>query len=179
MGRRRRQVRLRPNLDLPRDPADAVDVGSHGPDGSPGDLEPAAPAGPGGALSQLMPLITAAGATVQATTISGLYEVQGPAATWTSSPQELSANPAVQYADPAQTVQDLHGAQRPGLHQRRRVAAQRHLGHQCPRGLERHHRLGSGDRRRHRHRHRLQPPRPVSTTSGSTRPRSPRPCCPT
>ena len=60
-----------------------------------------------GALSQLTPLITAAGATVQATTISGLYEVQGPAANLNQLAEELSANPAVQYAAPAQTVQDL------------------------------------------------------------------------
>ena len=53
------------------------------------------------------------------------------------------------------------GAQRPRLHQRRRVAVERHLGHQCSRGLERHHRLRRSDCRRHRHGYRLQPSRPL------------------
>ena len=60
-----------------------------------------------GALSQLTPLIAADGATIQATTIAGLYEVQGPTANLGQLALELSANPAVQYADPAQTVSDL------------------------------------------------------------------------
>ena len=60
-----------------------------------------------GALSQLMPLIAAEGATVQATTISGLYTVQGPAANIGPLAQVLSANPAVAYADPEQMVNDL------------------------------------------------------------------------
>jgi hypothetical protein len=60
-----------------------------------------------GALSQLMPLIAAEGATVQATTVSGLYTVQGPAANIGPLAQALSANRAVAYADPEQTVSDL------------------------------------------------------------------------
>jgi subtilisin family serine protease len=59
-----------------------------------------------GALSQLTPSITGAGATVQATTISGLYEVEGPASNMAQLAEELSANPAVQYAQAVQTVQD-------------------------------------------------------------------------
>ncbi len=58
-------------------------------------------------LSQISPLIAAAGATVQATTISGLYEVQGPAASMTGLAEELSSNPGVQYADSSRTVGDL------------------------------------------------------------------------
>ena len=52
-----------------------------------------------------MPLITAAGATVQATTISGLYEVQGLTAKIGTLSQQLSANSAVQSAAPMQTLQ--------------------------------------------------------------------------
>ena len=52
-----------------------------------------------------MPLITAAGATVQATTISGLYEVQGLTAKIATLSQQLSANSAVQSAAPMQTLQ--------------------------------------------------------------------------
>ena len=60
-----------------------------------------------GASSQLTALITAEGATVQATTVSGLYELHGPAANLDQLALELSANPAVQYANPAQTVSVL------------------------------------------------------------------------
>ncbi len=60
-----------------------------------------------GAISQLMPLIAAEGATVQATTVSGLYTVQGPAANLGQLAGELSANPAVEYAEPVQMVSDL------------------------------------------------------------------------
>ena len=77
---------------------------------------------------------------------------RAPPRTWASSPRSSSANPAVQYAAAGADGPGPDRAQRPGLHQRRRVAVERHLGHQCPRGLERHHRLGPGDRRRHRHR---------------------------
>ena len=58
-------------------------------------------------MSQLTPLISAADATVQATTISGLYTLQGPAANLDQLAEELASNPAVQYAAPAGTVQDL------------------------------------------------------------------------
>ena len=67
-----------------------------------------------GALSQLTPLITAEGATVQATTISGLYELQGPTANMAQLGLELATNPAVQYADPTETVSDLTEPNDPG-----------------------------------------------------------------
>ncbi|MGP0066604.1 MAG: hypothetical protein ACLQGP_23820, partial [Isosphaeraceae bacterium] len=51
-----------------------------------------------GALTQLMPLITSADATVQATTISGLYELEGPAPIMAQLAEQLSASPAVAYA---------------------------------------------------------------------------------
>ncbi|MGP0068264.1 MAG: hypothetical protein ACLQGP_32295, partial [Isosphaeraceae bacterium] len=51
-----------------------------------------------GALSQLTPLISAADATVQATTISGLYELEGPAPIMAQLAEQLSASPAVAYA---------------------------------------------------------------------------------
>ncbi len=54
-----------------------------------------------------MPLITAEGATIQATMIDGLYQVQGPAANMSQLALALSASPAIQYADPVQTVTDL------------------------------------------------------------------------
>jgi len=56
------------------------------------------------ALSQLMPLITAEGATVVPTTISGLYTVQGPTVNIGKLTADLSTNPAVEYAQPVQTV---------------------------------------------------------------------------
>jgi hypothetical protein len=59
-----------------------------------------------GALSQLTPLIAAAGASVQATTISGLYTVEGPASNMAQLAEELTASPAVQYAGAVQTVQE-------------------------------------------------------------------------
>ena len=54
-----------------------------------------------------MPLITAEGATVAPTTISGLYTVQGPTANMGQLAADLSTNPAVEYAQPVQTVQIL------------------------------------------------------------------------
>ena len=51
-----------------------------------------------------MPLIAAEGATVQPTTISGLYTVEGPTANIGQLATELAANPAVEYAQPVQTV---------------------------------------------------------------------------
>ena len=59
------------------------------------------------AISQLTSLIEAAGATVQATSVAGLYELQVPTAKMAQLALELSANPAVQYADLAQTVSAL------------------------------------------------------------------------
>ena len=52
-----------------------------------------------------MPLITAKGATVQATTVSGLYTLQGSAATLGQLAGALSANPAVRDISPVQMVQ--------------------------------------------------------------------------
>ncbi len=60
-----------------------------------------------GAFSQLTPLIAAAGATVQTTTVAGLYELWVPAANMDQTELELAANPAVKYADPAQSISDL------------------------------------------------------------------------
>jgi subtilisin family serine protease len=59
------------------------------------------------ALSQLMPLIAAEGATVAPTTIPGLYTVRASAATITQLEQSLSTNPAVAYADPVHMFQIL------------------------------------------------------------------------
>ena len=60
-----------------------------------------------GAFSQLTPLIAAEGATVQATTVAGLYLFQVPTANIGQFARELAANPAVRYADPTQTVSAL------------------------------------------------------------------------
>ncbi len=57
------------------------------------------------ALSQLMPVITADGATVTSTTISGLYVVQAPETHVGQLEADLSSNPAVAYAEPVQMFQ--------------------------------------------------------------------------
>ena len=59
------------------------------------------------ALAALTPLITADGATIQATTVAGLYELQGPAAKMNQLASLLAANSSVQYAQPRSTVSDL------------------------------------------------------------------------
>ena len=57
------------------------------------------------ALSQLMPLITAAGATVAPTSVAGLYTVGGPTAGLGQLAADFSASPAVAYAQPVRTFQ--------------------------------------------------------------------------
>ncbi len=113
--RRRRSERMRPEVDL----LEVRTMLSASPIMGPMPAPAPAPApaqetfnlqlqpGSVAALSQLTPVITAAGATVQATTIAGLYAVQGPAANLDQLAEALAANPAVQYADPSQSVQDL------------------------------------------------------------------------
>ena len=59
------------------------------------------------ALASLQTLISGNGATIEATTISGLYQLQVPTANMNQLAALLAANPAVQYAQPAQTVTDL------------------------------------------------------------------------
>ena len=61
--------------------------------------------GSAGVLSQLTPFMSAAGATAQATTVPGLYELQVPAANAGPLAQELAANPAVEYSAPQQMEQ--------------------------------------------------------------------------
>jgi subtilisin family serine protease len=56
------------------------------------------------ALSQLAPLLATAGATVQPTSISGLYEVSGASAQIGQLASQLSASPLVQYASPMQML---------------------------------------------------------------------------
>src|SRR5271157_81523 len=58
-------------------------------------------------LQQLTPLLTAEGATVQATAISGLYQVQVPSANQGTLEQQLSTKLGVAYAAPQQTVHTL------------------------------------------------------------------------
>jgi subtilisin family serine protease len=57
-----------------------------------------------GALSRLMPLLTAAGATAQPTLISGLYEVSVASSQVSQLASELSASTLVQYASPMQML---------------------------------------------------------------------------
>ena len=57
------------------------------------------------ALSELMPVITAEGATVTPTYVSGLYVIQAPGGSMAGLAADLSSNPAVAYAEPAQTFQ--------------------------------------------------------------------------
>jgi hypothetical protein len=63
--------------------------------------------GSAGAISQLMPLIAAEGATVQPTTISGLYTVEVPTADASQLDATLSASAAVAYASTSLTVHEL------------------------------------------------------------------------
>ena len=58
-----------------------------------------------GSLPQLMPMITAVGATTQSTIIPGLYTVQGPTASMAQLATKLSASPLVEYAQPQKMVQ--------------------------------------------------------------------------
>ena len=57
------------------------------------------------ALSQLMPVIAAEGATLTPTYVSGLYVVQAPTQFMVRLAADLSSNPAVEYAQPVQTFQ--------------------------------------------------------------------------
>jgi hypothetical protein len=61
----------------------------------------------GAALSSLTQMIATAGATIQPTTISGLYVIEGPLANGPQLAAELSLNPAVQYAVPMTTFHSL------------------------------------------------------------------------
>ncbi len=61
--------------------------------------------GPSGSLATVAPLIAAEGATVQSTTIPGLYTVNVPAAVASGLAAELAASPAVASAAPVQMVQ--------------------------------------------------------------------------
>ena len=70
--------------------------------------------GSSSALSQLTSELAAEGATLEATTVSGLYQVQVPGANGAQVALDLSASPAVSYADPEQTVQDLTVPNDPG-----------------------------------------------------------------
>ena len=63
--------------------------------------------GSAGSVAALLPLIAAEGATVQPTTISGLYTVQVPGADASRLAAALSASPAVAYASESLTMQDL------------------------------------------------------------------------
>jgi subtilisin family serine protease len=60
--------------------------------------------GEGRALLQLMPLITAAGATAQMTQISGLYELRGPAENMGQLAAQLSTNLVVGFVSPMQVI---------------------------------------------------------------------------
>jgi len=61
--------------------------------------------GPGTSLAQLMPLLAGTGASVQSTSIPGLYEVRGPSAKLAAVAEQLAASRAVQFLDPMQTLQ--------------------------------------------------------------------------
>ncbi len=63
--------------------------------------------GSAGSIAPLLPVIAADGATVQSTTISGLYTVQVPAADASGLDAALSASLAVQSVAAVQSVQDL------------------------------------------------------------------------
>ena len=54
--------------------------------------------------SQLTPLIEAAGASVQATSVPGLFVLQGTSSSLEKLSALLATNPRVQYAQPSTTV---------------------------------------------------------------------------
>ncbi len=105
MARRRRAFRgLRPRLDALETRQLLSSSAVNGPTMPMETLNLQLSSAAGATLAHLMPLITAAGATVQATTISGLYEVQGPSADMGTLAQQLAASSTVQYAEPVQTL---------------------------------------------------------------------------
>jgi serine protease len=57
-------------------------------------------------LGDVMPLLSAAGATVHSTTVSGLYVIQVPAANQDELSSALSADRAVKYVSPLEMIQD-------------------------------------------------------------------------
>jgi subtilisin family serine protease len=69
--------------------------------------------GPNGSLATLLPLISAAGATVSPTLLPGLYEVVGPSSSMNALATQLASSPAVQYAEPMLTVTDLQAPNDP------------------------------------------------------------------
>ena len=101
-----------------------------------------------GALSPLMPGSRPRARPSRRRRSPGSTRCRAPPRTWASSPR--SSRPTRPSSTPARS---RRSRSRPCPTTRTTptapVAAQRHLGHQCPRGLERHHRLEPGDRRRH------------------------------
>ncbi len=111
-------------------------------------------------LAQLTPLFTAAGASVQATTISGLYEVSGPAANVAALAKQLSSSSVVQSAAPIQMLQIATVPNDPSFTNGSQWGLNGTWGINAPTAWDTHHGLKYRDRRRHRHRHELQPSRP-------------------
>ena len=117
-GRRVRQRRLGNRINLTIDALESRTLLAVAPFVGPVAEPPVAPAlatetlnvqlqpGVAGLSAQLIPLITAAGASVQRTTVPGLYVLQGPTASIGQLAETLISNPAVKYAAPSKTVSD-------------------------------------------------------------------------
>ncbi|HZW31329.1 MAG TPA: S8 family serine peptidase, partial [Isosphaeraceae bacterium] len=106
MAARRRRLGLRPGLDQLETRQMLSTTPMVGPVSDLQTLDLQLQPGSASALAQVTPLITAAGGgDVQATTISGLYTVQVPSSNMAALARQLAADPAVQYASPAQTLQ--------------------------------------------------------------------------
>ena len=115
-----------------------------------------------GALASLQTLISEDGATIEATTISGLYELEGPAPIMAQLAAQLSASPAVAYAQPAlQTVQDQAVPDDPDYANGDEWQLNGTWGINAPGAWNVTTGSDAGDRRRHRYRHELTTPRPL------------------
>ena len=129
--------------------------------------------GDAGALSTLLPAIAADGASIGVTSVPGLYVVQGSAAAMGALGRTFAASPGVVYAGPEHILSAAAAPNDPDYTNGNEWQLNGTWGINAPGRLERHHRLRRRDRRRHRHRASNYNHPDISTTSGSTRPRSP------
>src|SRR5262249_30761521 len=104
MARRRRLLSLRPRLDPLETRQMLSSSAAISPMASMETLNLQLNSGTAAALAQLLPLVTAAGATLQSTTISGLYQVKGPTANIAALAKQLTTSPGVRSAAPMQTL---------------------------------------------------------------------------
>ncbi len=112
-----------------------------------------------GAWAQLMPLFNATDASVQPTSVTGLFEVQVSNANAAALAQGLSASPAVQYAEPMQLVHDATVPNDPKFTSGAQWGLNGAWGINAPTAWNTSTGSTAVDRRRYRYRHQLQPSR--------------------